>query len=110
MEWVDWVIVLVIVLAVLGGLREGFFRSACSLAGLLLCLARGVADALCAHRGGSGCNWIPGDCACGDGVGRNCRPDSGQDRAWYGSGLPGPAARGSLWVLAGRAAGDRSEE
>jgi membrane protein required for colicin V production len=39
MEWVDWVIVLVIVLAVLGGLREGFFRSACSLAGLLLGLA-----------------------------------------------------------------------
>jgi membrane protein required for colicin V production len=36
MEWVDWVIVLVIVLGVLEGLREGFFRSACSLAGLLL--------------------------------------------------------------------------
>src|ERR1039458_10025727 len=39
MMWVDWVIVLVILLAVLGGLREGFFRSACSLAGLLLGLA-----------------------------------------------------------------------
>ena len=39
MEWVDWVIVLVIVLAVLEGLREGFFCSACSLAGLLLGLA-----------------------------------------------------------------------
>ncbi len=39
MIWVDWVIVLVILLAILGGLREGFFRSACSLAGLLLGLA-----------------------------------------------------------------------
>ena len=39
MVWVDWVIVLVILLAVLGGLREGFFRSACSAAGLLLGLA-----------------------------------------------------------------------
>jgi len=39
MLWVDWVIVLVILLAVLGGLREGFFRSACSTAGLLLGLA-----------------------------------------------------------------------
>ncbi|MGP8225401.1 MAG: CvpA family protein [Terracidiphilus sp.] len=39
MIWVDWVIVLVIVLAVLVGIREGFFRSACSAAGLLLGLA-----------------------------------------------------------------------
>jgi membrane protein required for colicin V production len=39
MEWVDWVIVLVILLAVLAGLREGFFRSVCSTAGLLLGLA-----------------------------------------------------------------------
>jgi membrane protein required for colicin V production len=39
MIWVDWVIVLAIVLAVLTGLREGFFRSACSAVGLLLGLA-----------------------------------------------------------------------
>ena len=39
MIWVDWIIVLVILLAVLAGLREGFFRSACSVAGLLLGLA-----------------------------------------------------------------------
>jgi membrane protein required for colicin V production len=39
MIWVDWVIVLVILLAILGGLREGFFRSACSAVGLLLGLA-----------------------------------------------------------------------
>jgi membrane protein required for colicin V production len=39
MELVDWAIVLVIVLAVLGGLAQGFFRSACSLGGLLLGLA-----------------------------------------------------------------------
>jgi membrane protein required for colicin V production len=35
MAWVDWAIVLVIVLAVLGGLKQGFLRSACSLLGLL---------------------------------------------------------------------------
>jgi membrane protein required for colicin V production len=39
MEWVDWAIVIVMVLAVLGGLIQGFFRSVCSLAGLLLGLA-----------------------------------------------------------------------
>ncbi len=39
MEWEDIVIVLVIALAVLGGLKQGFFRSFCSLAGLLLGLA-----------------------------------------------------------------------
>jgi membrane protein required for colicin V production len=36
---VDLVIVLVILLAVLGGLSQGFFRSVCSLAGLLMGLA-----------------------------------------------------------------------
>jgi membrane protein required for colicin V production len=36
MTWVDIVIVVVIALAVLGGLRQGFFRAVCSLAGLLL--------------------------------------------------------------------------
>jgi membrane protein required for colicin V production len=39
MVWVDGIIVLVIVLAALGGLKEGFFRSFCSLAGLVLGLA-----------------------------------------------------------------------
>ncbi len=39
MELVDWTIVVVIALAVLGGLVQGFFRSACSLGGLLLGLA-----------------------------------------------------------------------
>ena len=34
MEPVDWVIVIVIVLAVAGGLSQGFLRSACSLGGL----------------------------------------------------------------------------
>jgi membrane protein required for colicin V production len=33
---VDWAIVLVMALAVLGGLMQGFFRSACALGGLLL--------------------------------------------------------------------------
>ena len=39
MELVDWAIVMVMVFAVLGGLTQGFFRSACSLGGLLLGLA-----------------------------------------------------------------------
>jgi membrane protein required for colicin V production len=39
MELVDWAIVLVIVLAVLGGLAQGFFRSFCALGGLLLGLS-----------------------------------------------------------------------
>jgi membrane protein required for colicin V production len=36
MELVDWAIVMVMVLAVLGGLTQGFFRSVFSLGGLLL--------------------------------------------------------------------------
>lgn len=39
MAWVDWAIVAVMVLSVLGGLSQGFFRSFCSLGGLLLGLA-----------------------------------------------------------------------
>ena len=42
MEIVDWAIVIVMALAVLGGLSQGFFRSFCALAGLVLGLA--VAD------------------------------------------------------------------
>jgi membrane protein required for colicin V production len=38
-NWVDWAIMLVMALAVLGGLTQGFFRSFCSLGGLLLGLA-----------------------------------------------------------------------
>jgi membrane protein required for colicin V production len=36
MTWVDWAIVIVLAMSVLGGLSQGFFRSACSLCGLLL--------------------------------------------------------------------------
>jgi membrane protein required for colicin V production len=36
MEPVDWIIVIVLVLAVAGGLSQGFFRSVCSLGGLFL--------------------------------------------------------------------------
>ena len=36
MELVDWVIVLVLIFSVLGGVNQGFFRSVCSLGGLLL--------------------------------------------------------------------------
>jgi membrane protein required for colicin V production len=39
MMWVDWVIILVMVLSVLAGLSQGFFRSVCSLGGLILGLA-----------------------------------------------------------------------
>ena len=39
MTWVDWVIVVVLAVAMLGGLAQGFLRSACSLAGLFLGLA-----------------------------------------------------------------------
>jgi membrane protein required for colicin V production len=39
MALVDWVIVLVLVLTALGGISQGFFRSACSVAGLILGLA-----------------------------------------------------------------------
>jgi membrane protein required for colicin V production len=42
MAWVDWVIVLVIVLTILDGLRHGFLRSFCSLAGLVAGLALAV--------------------------------------------------------------------
>ena len=39
MALVDWVIVVIMVLTVLGGLSQGFFRSICSLGGLVLGLA-----------------------------------------------------------------------
>ena len=39
MSWVDLAIVILIALSVLGGLQQGFFRSVCSLGGLLLGLA-----------------------------------------------------------------------
>jgi uncharacterized membrane protein required for colicin V production len=34
MAWIDWIIVIAMVLAVLTGLSQGFFRSVCSLGGL----------------------------------------------------------------------------
>lgn len=34
--WVDWGIAILLVLSVLGGIKQGFFRSVCSLGGLLL--------------------------------------------------------------------------
>ncbi len=39
MTIVDWAIVIIMVIAVLGGMSQGFFRSFCSLAGLVLGLA-----------------------------------------------------------------------
>jgi membrane protein required for colicin V production len=39
MQWVDWAILFVMALSVLAGLAQGFFRSVCSLGGLLLGLA-----------------------------------------------------------------------
>ncbi len=35
MTMVDWIILAVLVVATLGGLAQGFFRTACSLAGLV---------------------------------------------------------------------------
>jgi len=39
MQWVDWAILFLLALSVLGGLAQGFFRSVCALGGLLLGLA-----------------------------------------------------------------------
>lgn len=39
MNWLDWAIVIVLVGAVAGGLAQGFFRTACSLIGLILGLS-----------------------------------------------------------------------
>jgi len=36
MTWVDWVILVVLAGATLGGMAQGFFRTACSLGGLIL--------------------------------------------------------------------------
>jgi membrane protein required for colicin V production len=36
MTWVDWAIVIFLAVSVLGGLQQGFFRSVCSLGGLVL--------------------------------------------------------------------------
>jgi membrane protein required for colicin V production len=36
MVWIDWVIVIVMAVSVISGLSQGFFRSACGLAGLLI--------------------------------------------------------------------------
>ena len=50
MTWVDWLILIVLALSVLGGLEQGFFRSVCSLGGLVLglCWRRGTMRALAA--------------------------------------------------------------
>ncbi len=39
MTWVDWAIVIVLACSLLGGLMQGFFRTACSLLGLLFGLS-----------------------------------------------------------------------
>jgi membrane protein required for colicin V production len=39
MEWVDWIILAVLVGSVLGGMAQGLFRSVCSLLGLILGIA-----------------------------------------------------------------------
>ena len=36
MEWVDWIILAVLAASMLGGMAQGFFRSVCSLLGLIL--------------------------------------------------------------------------
>jgi membrane protein required for colicin V production len=40
--WVDWIIVIAVTLSVLGGLSQGFFRSAFSLGGLIMGLVLGA--------------------------------------------------------------------
>ena len=39
MSWVDWAIVIVLIASALGGLAQGFFRTACSLIGLIFGLS-----------------------------------------------------------------------
>jgi membrane protein required for colicin V production len=39
MAWIDWVIVIIMAASMIGGMSQGFFRSACGLAGLLIGLA-----------------------------------------------------------------------
>jgi len=39
MTWVDWAIVIVLICSTVGGMMQGFFRTACSLIGLLLGLS-----------------------------------------------------------------------
>jgi membrane protein required for colicin V production len=39
MVWVDWVIVIIMAVSIVSGLAEGFFRSFCALAGLLVGLS-----------------------------------------------------------------------
>jgi len=39
MTWMDWAIVIVLLASVVGGLAQGFFRTACSLIGLIMGLA-----------------------------------------------------------------------
>ena len=39
MTWVDWAIVIVVASAVIGGIVQGFFRTACSLIGLIVGLS-----------------------------------------------------------------------
>jgi membrane protein required for colicin V production len=39
MAWIDWVIVIVMAVSMISGMAQGFFRSACALAGLLVGLS-----------------------------------------------------------------------
>ena len=76
MTLVDWIIVVVLAAAVLGGIARGFFRSAFSLAGLILGLAlaawnywrlAALMKPLIHSVEVAECDRVPGDCACGDG-------------------------------------------
>ncbi len=114
MTWVDWAIVIVLAVSVLGGLQQGFFRSVCSLGGLVLGL---VLAAWNYARVAALLRPLVRIEAVADTIGfvliallvmvlaGIVGSILAKDPSQAGAGLPGQAGRRSLWSFAGRVAG-----
>jgi len=97
MLWIDWVIVIVILLSVMGGLSQGFFRAVCS------------AEAAGQERAGCGRYWVPGSRTGSDGGGGDHWIDFVEDAAQHRAWMPGQDSRRRFRVLSRRAAGDAGD-
>jgi hypothetical protein len=109
MTWVDWAIVIFMLLSILGGISQGFFRSVCSLGGLILGLMLAawnyplVAAPLkpllhsAADRGDR-------DGHCGAAWSALIE---GSEKHWVG--LPGSDCRRNFWIFSGNVAGDAGD-
>ena len=115
MSWVDLAIVVVLAASVLGGIVQGFLRSACSVIGLVLGIALAVWNyarlgmmfrPIVRMEAVANAHRVPDHRAGGDGVGKPRRHHVEEDDELDGTGLPGRDCRGNLWIFPGGVAGD----